>query len=357
MRIEEESATVIPSSEAQATQQATSIDEDIYDVVNDTSFTGTTATSTGRIDEYDEVGCKIVRDQENLNDTRDNETADNENNQNEGNIAEMCAIARIFDDEVYGTGSIVTKGALVVEENPNSKVTEGVCYQVNSVCIKGEKAVSNVSMTVTSVEEREYDDPIMVNRQRVELSRHSNYNGVEGQEFTETKELNPFHRGENKKPNTLTFTKRNNISQQSSNQSSLEASDNDPVMYNCQFDDPVYDSTPKTLHNTYDITSSFKSTTSDAHIERDPESGGETANLQGFDERISTTDITKFCDRGAIKYTDAPDYSEPKISLQAMPIDVHSENGNRETNDTDDNKYNIFDDPIYGISCATSKTQ
>ena len=299
-----------------------------------------------------------MRDQQNLNDTRDNETPDNENNQNEGNSEEMCAIGRIFDDEVYGTGSSVTKGALVVEENPTSKVTEGVYYQVNSACIKREKAVSNGSMIVTSVEEREYDDPIMVNRQRVEPSRHSSYNGVEGQEFTETKELNPFHRGENKKPNTLKFTKRNNISQQSSNQSSLEASDNDQVMYNCQFDDPVYDSTPKTLHNTYyDITSSFKSITNDARIERDQESGGETANLQRFDERIGTTDITKFCDRGAIKYAGAPDYSEPKISLQAMPIDVHSENGNRETNDTDDDKYNIFDDPIYGISCATSKTQ
>ena len=127
--------------------------------------------------------------------------------------------------------------------------------------------------------------------------------------------------------------------------------DCDPILHNCQFDDPMYESNPQLLANLQVITTP-------SSMKVDPTSV-DTDVTESQENGLTTQDNPQLLlhhDGEAENYADAPQYSDPTdLESVGNTTDVLDNQDKGEANLA--SIYNIFDDPTYGVGHTGSNRQ
>ena len=294
---------------------------------------------------YDEVNHETkVKGQNNSIISVANETACHR----DGNDKELVTDSELFDDMVYSMHPLQTIGT--------SRAAQQIKTNTDSMSQQNSKGRNVYAKSATNMNEDDYAESAAIKKQKgqVRFNDEHLYDSADQLSKSQTATLTTI-RGDN---NNTKFnaeadeTKHSQESPETGSQVNPEmptghlsttvqdinsqSADCDPTLYNCQFDDPMYESTP---HSGANLKAAATKNSMKADV------------IEPQEESMqSNTELVRNYSGDVESYGDAPQHSDP---TDLVPMDNHV---TADSQDEADRKltsiYDMFDDPTYGV-CVT----
>ena len=296
---------------------------------------------------YDEVNHEAkVKGQNNSIISVANETACHR----DGNDKELATDSELFDDMVYSTHPLQTVGT--------SRATQLLKTNSNSISQQNSKGRNVYAKSATNMNEDDYAESAAIKKQKgqVRFDDEHLYDSANQLSKSQTAPLTTIS-GDNDNTKFNAEADETKYSQESPETGSQvnpemptghlsttvqdinsQSADCDPTLYNCQFDDPMYESTPHPGAN-------LKAAATKNSMKADV--------IEPQEESMqSNTELVRNYSGDVENYGDAPQHSDP---TDLVPMDNHV---TADSQDEADRKltsiYDMFDDPTYGECHAGS---